>query len=197
MAKVNLPELPGSAFFIDGVMSLEWQEFFRSLTTRVSGEDNIVELSELIKVVISSAYIECFTPKASKEQELERLIYNIDEALFQQPIVDITETFTSDYTITQANFEHIIIFDTTGGDINCNLPSIGNGDIGKWLIIVRKGINKLTITAADADIILDSSPGGTITSADNTYDYHKLGLRILFEDRWDSGPDSFGIWSTR
>lgn len=65
---LNLPDMPTTPMTVDGIMPLEWQEFFRLLYQRTGGETTEYDLSELTDIVnanfitlsieISNTYIE-------------------------------------------------------------------------------------------------------------------------------------------
>jgi len=103
---------------------------------------------------------------------------------------------TSDFTLTMASLEKVHVFNSAS-DLKCYLPSVSAGNVGKWVIIAKYGSGDLTIYAADSDTILDSDPGGTIECTDNNYEYQRMGLRLATSTEWHSGPECFGIWSTR
>ena len=59
MAELFLPEIPTDPMFIEGVMTLQWQEYFRNLTVRVGGSDTS-SLDDVVTEVIAELYS---TPK--------------------------------------------------------------------------------------------------------------------------------------
>lgn len=48
MSKLNLPHMPDSPMFIDNIMTMEWQEFFRELFARVGGSGSIEDVLRLL-----------------------------------------------------------------------------------------------------------------------------------------------------
>ena len=106
------------------------------------------------------------------------------------------ETHTASDTLTVADLGMIHIFNSAS-NLTCTLPSVSSAEIGVWVIIAKYGTGELDIVAADSDTILDSSAGGLIECTDNTYDMPKMCLRLYTETEWHSGPECFGIWSTR
>ena len=46
-----LPDMPTTPLSVNGVMPLEWQEFFRLLYNRVGGETTSLDLTELTNLV--------------------------------------------------------------------------------------------------------------------------------------------------
>lgn len=108
----------------------------------------------------------------------------------------LVNTWTESRELVLGELNQIHIFNSAL-DLECTLPSVTSSDIGKWVIIVKAGTGDLTINANGTNTILDSDPGGRIECTNNDYDYQKMGLRLFMTTAWHSGPECFGIWSTR
>ena len=75
------------------------------------------------------------------------------------------------------------------------LPSVAFGDIGTWYTFVKNGTNRLTIKAADADIIADSSAGARLyNSATNEY-YATVTLQLANGTNWVI-TGAHGTWTS-
>ena len=100
------------------------------------------------------------------------------------------------HVLTLADLRKVHLFNSALNLI-CTLPSVDATNVGDWVVIAKQGAGNLTVVAADADTILDSTPGGVIECTDNTYEMPRVGLRLYTADEWHSGPECFGVWSTR
>ena len=112
------------------------------------------------------------------------------------PAIYNIETHTTSQVLAVADLNKVHIFNSAL-DLTCTLPSVGADQLGYMVIMAKMGVGDLKIIAADTDTILDSSAGGSIECTDNTYEMPKMGLRLLTATEWHSGPDCFGVWSTR
>ena len=91
MTIIGLPELPASPMFIDDnrVMTIEWQEFFRNLFTRIGGLSTL-DLNDTNNLLVSESFktdknllnkiddlekqLNCF-PEINNKLDIEDLIY--------------------------------------------------------------------------------------------------------------------------
>jgi len=78
MAKLVLPHIPRSIMFKDGVMTIEWHEFFRSLYERVGGIDTL-DISSMLEAIVSGVF---------KTPNLLGALKEIEEAL---SLITVTE----------------------------------------------------------------------------------------------------------
>lgn len=76
-----------------------------------------------------------------------------------------------------------IYLDNGAANVTVTLPSIGAGDIDKWLVLVRRGTGTVTIQAADADTIASSSVGGYLVS-EETRTNPFISLMVTTSDHW-------------
>lgn len=94
MAKIHLPLIPISPMYVDDVMAVEWQNFFRNLYTRIGGIEAPTNL-ELEK--LGGTEIDCSAPKnyggriAKLEQIISSGVYN--------PTIPIRNKEVKDYNI--------------------------------------------------------------------------------------------------
>ena len=84
-------------------------------------------------------------------------INGLDKTLAQPVVV----TKTSDYTITTADFGKTLRMNSASA-YTFTLPSVGSTEDGSRLCISKLGAGKVTIQAADSDLIGNSSAGGTL-----------------------------------
>lgn len=123
MTSLNLPDIPTSPMYIGDigkVMTVEWQEFFRSLFDRVGGysshtiiETDIASVSSLYTVINNCC---------KKIDELEKKLYfleNIDRLPMIEDLVKIVSIFglyiPSEYKLLDTNTGTAPAGDHTGG----------------------------------------------------------------------------------
>jgi len=105
----------------------------------------------------------------------------------------ITETKTDTYDVLVADKGKTLVMDAASAKI-FNLPSVAAGDIGIWFTFAKVNTGKVTIQAADSDIIADSSAGGTIYD-DMITMYDSITLQLVSATQWViTGLD--GTWVT-
>ena len=97
MTKLFLPVMPASPMFIDDdrVMSIEWQEFFRSLFDRVCGTES-PSIGESEEIITSEMYV---TPinYAKRIDELEKQIQALSTShSFGKEISDLEKSIVSE-----------------------------------------------------------------------------------------------------
>ena len=119
------------------------------------------------------------------------------ETYITEPDLDYEiENYSSDKILAAGDFRKIHLMDVSGGDRQFTLPDIGATHIGQWIILGRVGTGfRLTIQAGGTDILLNSTPGGTIDCDDSLHNYSLIELVVLANGVW--GNPSFGIWKTR
>lgn len=92
---------------------------------------------------------------------------------------DVAKTFVMQPTADLTNF----------------LPSVTFADVGTWYTFVKNGTNRLTIKAADADVIADSNPGARLyNSATNEY-YATVTLQLCNGTNWVI-TGAHGTWTS-
>jgi hypothetical protein len=92
---------------------------------------------------------------------------------------DVAKTFVMQPTVSLTNY----------------LPSVAFSDIGTWYTFVKNGTNRLTIKAADADVIADSGAGATIyDSVTNEY-YATVTLQLANGTNWVI-TGAHGTWTS-
>lgn len=100
---------------------------------------------------------------------------------------------SSDAVLTIADLLKIHLMDVSGGDRSFTLPATTAQDLGKWIILVRKGTgNDLAILAPVGEKIFNSSAGGRVVCADS-HDYAALWLFLADVGQWTD--PSFGVWN--
>lgn len=101
---------------------------------------------------------------------------------------------STDAVLTAADLLKAHVMDVSAGDRSFTLPSAAATDLGKWVILVRKGVaNDLAVVAPAGETVLNSSSGGRVVCAD-THDLASLFLMVAAAGRWTD--PSFGIWSS-
>ncbi len=117
--------------------------------------------------------------------------------LDDQQTKKLSVTHTAGATLTRDDFGRIIKFNigdrVSLGHAVCKLPSISETDINGWLKIFKIGSKRLTIQAADSDIIEISSPGGYIFCDEMIRGVANIELYVSDATTWAilSGT---GIW---
>lgn len=102
-------------------------------------------------------------------------------------------TFTGiDGTLKIEDFGKTILFDTGGTDVVCNLPSVGVADVDGYFQIIRKGIGRLLIKAADSDQI-ETSKRGVVYCNERNRVVANIGLYLAEETKWGI-LNGTGIW---
>jgi len=76
-----------------------------------------------------------------------------------------------------------------------NLPSVAAAQKGLEFTIVKLGAGQVTIQAADSDIIVDSSAGGTILNSQAAEIYATITLRLVTDTKWTI-IGMLGTWTT-
>jgi len=76
-----------------------------------------------------------------------------------------------------------------------NLPSVAAAQKGMQFTIVKLGAGQVTIQAADSDIIVDSSAGGTILNSQAAEVYATITLRLVTATLWTI-VGMIGTWTT-
>jgi hypothetical protein len=90
----------------------------------------------------------------------------------------VVATKTTDYTITTSDFGKTLRMNS-GSDKTFTLPSVSAVDDGARLTVVKLGAGKVTIQAADSDIIADSTAGGTIYNNTAAQIYADVNLEYV------------------
>lgn len=226
MANLGLPEIPSSFMFYDEknepvklYMTIEWQEFFRGLFERTGGTEstdpytvNLDNVAELLFLILEPKFYDKDIERLNKllqsipesknyDNEIDNLHKIIASGLYEVEKTITIDNFeiiihTTSQVFTLADLKKIHIFNSAL-NLECTLPSVVANDVGKWIICAKAGAGDLTINAPDADTILDSTAGGSIECTDNTYEMPKMGLILMTETEWHSGPECFGVWETR
>jgi len=92
---------------------------------------------------------------------------------------------TDDYAVLAADFGiHQSLSMSAAGLKTFTLPSVAAGDIGKIITFIKLGAGQVTIAAADADTIHDSSAGGTIYNAQAGETYATITLMLISATQW-------------
>jgi hypothetical protein len=103
-------------------------------------------------------------------------------------------THSADTVLTIADMRKIHVFDCSVNDIKCDLPAGSLSDVGEGFIAAKSGNGSLRVKAQGLNTIMDSGPGGSLFCDDPTYAMAKIGLILMAETAWHSGPGSFGVW---
>ena len=98
-------------------------------------------------------------------------------------------------TLTSDDWGKLIIMDNGTKSVFVYLPSIGATDIGCPLCVVRLGSGRVTIQAADADVLENSSAGGAVFCEEASRGAANLWLRVVSATKY-MFEQGCGIWKT-
>ena len=101
-------------------------------------------------------------------------------------------TKTDNYTVLASDFGKTLVMNSTDNKTFA-LPSVNSANVGNWLTFANINTGRLTIDAADSDIIVDSAAGATIYSDDNSI--ATITLELVSETRWLI-TGAHGTWVT-
>lgn len=101
----------------------------------------------------------------------------------------------SSATLTSDDFGKTIVMEIGADDYIATLPSVDADDIGVSLTIVRIGDGRLTIQAADSDVIERSRPGGGIYCHESHRMIANVSLYLASATEWGI-TGATGIWFT-
>jgi hypothetical protein len=96
------------------------------------------------------------------------------------------------YNVTTAQVGKVLVYNSAGHK-TFNLPSVAAGDVGTWYTFKKSGAGNVVIQAADADIIIDSAAGGTLTNSTAAETYATVMLVLVDATHWASQGGS-GTW---
>ena len=110
----------------------------------------------------------------------------------------IVNNYNTDHVLYATDFCQIHIMDVSGGDRTFTLPDISSGEIGKRIILVRKGgqqiTSRLILQTSGNGEIYNSGAGGRLECNEDSYDYQSVELIVFADDIW--GSHNFGIFYT-
>jgi len=104
------------------------------------------------------------------------------------------ETKTDNYNVQTTDVAKTLVMNSAL-DKAFNLPSVGAGDVGLWFTFIKLGAGKLTIDAADSDVIADSGAGDTIYDDIAGETYATITLVLVSETQW-AITGAHGTWVT-
>jgi hypothetical protein len=104
------------------------------------------------------------------------------------------DTKTASYTVLTTDSGKVLIMNAAG-TTTFSLPSVTAANIGIWFTFVKLGAGQLTIDAADSDIIVDSSAGGTIYNEYAAETWATITLILVSETKWTI-IGALGHWTT-
>lgn len=113
--------------------------------------------------------------EATKKQDYDNLVN----------FVSGSEQLSGDagITLTTSDFGKFVTVNSAAAQI-VNLPSVDASHVGGWFIVVKLGAGKVTIQAADLDVINDSSAGGTIYNDLTDETSAVIKLRLVTATKW-------------
>lgn len=103
------------------------------------------------------------------------------------------ETKTDTYNVSTEDNMKILVMNAAT-EKTFNLPSVTSSNVGLQFTFVKLSTGNLIIDAADSDVIMDSSAGGTITNS-ATETMPNLTLILVSETQWAIVGGS-GTWVT-
>jgi len=108
--------------------------------------------------------------------------------------VDVV-TKTDSYTITTSDFGKTLRMNSADDKI-FTLPSVGAVDDGARLTVVKLGAGKVTIQAADSDIIADGTAGGTLYNNTAAQIYADVSLEYVHQSVTWIIRGAHGAWTS-
>jgi len=105
-----------------------------------------------------------------------------------------TDTKTDTYNVLTTDIAKTLVMNS-GDDKIFNLPSVGASNVRLFFTFIKIGVGKVTIQAADSDIIVDSGAGDTIYNDEATETYASITLQLISETHWVIVGAS-GTWVT-
>ena len=131
---LNLPDMPTTPMNVDGVMPLEWQEYFRLLYSRVGGQVIQYNLDELIDIV--NLYFDQLTANRIVATDSDKYLVSVEnfDSWIAGTSNQITVTDDGDGTVTLSTPQNIdtdadVIFDTmTIDQINFTEAALSAGE---------------------------------------------------------------------
>lgn len=103
-------------------------------------------------------------------------------------------TYTDTENVLTTQTSETLVMDSALDKV-FNLPSVDATNIGIWFTFVKIGAGKVTIQAADSDVIIDSSAGGTVYNGEAGETYATLTLELVSATKWVATA-AFGSWTT-
>jgi len=108
--------------------------------------------------------------------------------------VDVV-TKTDSYTITTSDFGKTLRMNSADDKI-FTLPSVGAVDDGARVIVVKLGAGKVTVQAADSDIIADGTAGGTLYNNTAAQIYADVSLEYVHQSVTWIIRGAHGTWTS-
>ena len=175
---LTLPDIPVSPMYIDDIMSIEWQEFFRNLYTRVGEE--VSDVPDIFTEVIGETYT---TPinYAKRIDEIERRLQALTEPIDYRKIIGAVElglislpTSPASIVMPGVSTDNAIVrWDGASGRIIQNslviVSDTGGITIPDGLTIGSVSAATAILIEADGDLMLVKRLGMGITPS---YDFH-------------------------
>jgi hypothetical protein len=109
------------------------------------------------------------------------------------PTGHVSSTKTADYNVTLGDSSQTLIMNS----INAHtffLPSVDGTNVGVYYTFAKQSTGQIIIQAADADVILHSAPGGTITEDVSADTYSTITLQLITATEW-SIVGIYGTWT--
>lgn len=106
----------------------------------------------------------------------------------------LLETKTDDYIVLTTDKGKALVMNSSS-DKTFSLPSVDATNAGTWYIFVKIGTGKVTIDAADSDVINDSTAGGGIYDAQTNETYAVIIVELVSETQWVA-YGGVGTWTT-
>lgn len=100
---------------------------------------------------------------------------------------------TTEIYLTESDFRKTIVIDSTSETV-VYLPSVTASEKGAQIRVVKLGPGKVTVIAANSDVIADSSPGGSIYNDEVTETYANLTFLLVRQNQWVIW--GHGTWTT-
>jgi hypothetical protein len=124
----------------------------------------------------------------------QTLAVNANLSAITAVYMKLTETKTDTYNVTTTDTGKTLVMNSANDKI-FNLPSVDATNVGTFYTFVKIGAGKVTIDAADSDLIADSSAGGTIYDSQASETYATITLQLVSATQWVITGFN-GTWTT-
>lgn len=98
-------------------------------------------------------------------------------------------------TLTALQFNETFTINSSENDVTLDLPEAAEDNVGYWFRFVKLGSKNLNIQADSADVISDSTIGGTISCIKTNETTSVLKILIVAANTWIV-TEEIGTWAT-
>lgn len=187
MTLLNLPDMPTTPMEINGVMPIEWQEFFRNLYQRVGGQITVYDLDGLEDVL--DLIFGQLTTNRIVATDVDKYLVSVErlDSWISGTINQITVGDNGNGTVTlslpqdidtdaDVEFDSILLDDLTANRLTASDGSkniVSVSDLTNW---IAGTVNQITVTDDTDGSVTLSTPQDIDTDADVVFDTAELDL---------------------